>query len=197
VTRYPISRRKMTISIPSSPISITRVPYRYSYQYPIDVRSPISVSHIDIGSYLVTLQGGAGHRRGLVNERVPLRLRHAPGERPQRHALWRKPRGHLRVGAPPLRGQCQLPAARDSAVQVDASKSKLKAPGTKRLKLNYDESPSNFALKFNLRRYTEMMPLAADTMPSPWACTKWQGLTLVHFSAQLKRFLWDRGPSRG
>ena len=37
------------------PTSITRIPYRYSYRYPINVRSPISISHIDIGSYLVTL----------------------------------------------------------------------------------------------------------------------------------------------
>ena len=31
----------------------------------------------------------------------------------------------------------------------------LKAPGTKRLKLNYDEPLSNFALNFNLRRYSK------------------------------------------
>jgi len=30
----------------------------------------------------------------------------------------------------------------------------LKAPRTKRLKLKYDEMPSNVAFKFNLRRYT-------------------------------------------
>jgi hypothetical protein len=29
----------------------------------------------------------------------------------------------------------------------------LKAPGTTRLKLNYDSLPSNFAFKFKLRRY--------------------------------------------
>ena len=29
----------------------------------------------------------------------------------------------------------------------------MKPPGTKRLKLKYDEPPSNFAFKFNLRRY--------------------------------------------
>ena len=40
------------------------------------------------------------------------------------------------------------------AVQVGPMKPMLKAPGTKRLKLKYDESPSNFAFKFNLRRYT-------------------------------------------
>jgi hypothetical protein len=32
--------------------------------------------------------------------------------------------------------------------------SKLKAPGTKRLKLKYDELLSKVAFKFNLRRYT-------------------------------------------
>ena len=31
----------------------------------------------------------------------------------------------------------------------------MKAPGTKRLKLQYDEPPSNFAFKFNLRRYNK------------------------------------------
>jgi hypothetical protein len=30
----------------------------------------------------------------------------------------------------------------------------LKAPGTQRLKLRYDETPFNFAFKLNLRRYT-------------------------------------------
>ena len=40
------------------------------------------------------------------------------------------------------------------AVQDDPIKPKLKALGTKRLKLNYDERPSSSAFKFNLRRYT-------------------------------------------
>ena len=34
-------------------------------------------------------------------------------------------------------------------------KSKLKAPGTKRLKLKYDVLLSSFAFSFNLRRYTQ------------------------------------------
>ena len=38
------------------------------------------------------------------------------------------------------------------AVQVDPMKPTLKPPGTKRLKLKYDELLSNFAFKFNLRR---------------------------------------------
>jgi len=38
-------------------------------------------------------------------------------------------------------------------VQVDPLKHTLKAPGTKRLKLNCDQVPSSVAFKFNLRRY--------------------------------------------
>jgi hypothetical protein len=29
------------------------------------------------------------------------------------------------------------------------------------------------------------------------SCTSLQGLTLVHFAAQLERFAWDRGCARG
>jgi len=39
-------------------------------------------------------------------------------------------------------------------VRVDPINTTLKAPGTKRLKLEYDEALSNFAFNFNLRRYT-------------------------------------------
>jgi len=35
----------------------------------------------------------------------------------------------------------------------------LKPPGTERLKLKYDEAPSTFAFKFNLRRYNLGTPL--------------------------------------
>jgi hypothetical protein len=41
------------------------------------------------------------------------------------------------------------------AVQVDPIKPTLKASGTKRLKLQYDEPLSKVAFKFNLRRYTK------------------------------------------
>ena len=41
------------------------------------------------------------------------------------------------------------------AVQVQPMKSKLKAPGTKLLKLKYDNLLSNFAFNFNLRRYNK------------------------------------------
>jgi len=40
-----------------------------------------------------------------------------------------------------------------TAVQVDSMQPMLKAPGTKRLKLKYDQPFSNFAFKSNLRRY--------------------------------------------
>jgi hypothetical protein len=40
------------------------------------------------------------------------------------------------------------------AMHVDPFKPTLKAPGTKRLKLDYDKSVSNFAFKFNLRGYS-------------------------------------------
>ena len=38
-------------------------------------------------------------------------------------------------------------------MQVDPIQPTLKAPGTKRLKVNYDVSLSKCAFKFNLRRY--------------------------------------------
>ena len=41
-------------------------------------------------------------------------------------------------------------------MQVDPIKPKFKPPGSKRLKLKCDVLLSNFALKFNLRRYTKV-----------------------------------------
>jgi len=43
------------------------------------------------------------------------------------------------------------------AVHVHPFKPRLTAPGTKRLKPKYDQTPSNGALKFKLRRYTEIL----------------------------------------
>jgi len=40
-------------------------------------------------------------------------------------------------------------------VQADPIKSKVKPPGTKRLKPKHDEPPSKFAFRFNLRCYTK------------------------------------------
>ena len=45
-------------------------------------------------------------------------------------------------------------AVQGRAVQVDPMKSVLKAPGSMLLKLRYDGPLSNFAFKFDLRRYT-------------------------------------------
>jgi len=39
------------------------------------------------------------------------------------------------------------------AVQADPIKLKMNPPGTERLKLKYDDPLSNFAFRFNLRRY--------------------------------------------
>ena len=41
-------------------------------------------------------------------------------------------------------------------MQVDPIKPTLKAPGSERLKLKYDEPLSNFAFNIYLRRYTEV-----------------------------------------
>jgi hypothetical protein len=98
-------------------------------------------------------------------------------------------------------------------VQGDGVTLTLKAYGTKRLKVKRVKLLSSFASKFNLRRYIEVL-LGAGAHPDPlltkedsavtkvgvrtwwspltWAAHKGQGLKLVHFSAQLGRFLWDR-----
>ena len=52
-------------------------------------------------------------------------------------------------------------------MQVEPIKPSLKALGTKRLKLKSDESPSNFAFKFNLRRFTKSVPVGAKTPRKP------------------------------
>jgi len=52
------------------------------------------------------------------------------------------------------------------AVQVDPIKHTLKAPGTKCLKLKYDELLSSFASNFNLRQYT----VASPRCTSVWQC---------------------------
>ena len=47
-------------------------------------------------------------------------------------------------------------------VQVDPIKPKLQPPGSKRLKLRCVVPLSNFAFKFNLRRYSECIRLGRD-----------------------------------
>jgi hypothetical protein len=67
----------------------------------------------------------------------------------------------------------------------------LKSPGTKRLKLLHDEPPSDFALKFNLRRYMKAFPEAVivieeyDKMGCP---ARGRGLHSSTFQLNLSRF---------
>jgi len=74
------------------------------------------------------------------------------------------------------------------AMQLDPIKPPLKAPGNKRLKLNYDKVLSSFAFKINLRRY-----ITGDKIDEVFigSCMTniGQGLTLVQFSAQLKHYV--------
>jgi len=80
-------------------------------------------------------------------------------------------------------------------VQVDPIKPTLKAPGTEHLKLKHEGLLSNVGFKFNLRRYTEGgqgRAGGAERGGTRGAGGR-QGLTLVHFSSQLKRSLWDKG----
>jgi hypothetical protein len=77
-----------------------------------------------------------------VDECKPLVSGHGGGHR----QAARQPGGQAPDGVPQARGR---------AAQVDPIKPTLKAPGTKRLKLKYDEPLSKFAFKFNLRRYSE------------------------------------------
>jgi hypothetical protein len=62
------------------------------------------------------------------------------------------------------------------ALQVDPIKPALKAPGTKRLNLQYDEPLSNFAFKFYMRRYTWACACTART----WCCTRTPPNTTRH-----------------
>jgi len=57
------------------------------------------------------------------------------------------------VPAAGAEGGRQADGGHGRAVQVDSIKPVLKAPVTKRLILAYDEPLSNFAFKFNMRRY--------------------------------------------
>jgi len=83
--------------------------------------------------------------------------------------------------------------------RLTLSKPRLKRLGAKRLKLKCVELLSillqfcfNFAFKFNMRRYSMAPDDAAPATTAPWA--EWQGLTLVHFSAQPQPFLTQNSP---
>ena len=83
-------------------------------------------------------------------------------------------------GSKSMAGRCRLTRNRPM----------LNAPGRSRLKLRYDEVLSNFAFKFNLRRYSMAFDSANLTTPDiKWLGVR-RGLTLVQFSAQRKHSLW-------
>ena len=102
------------------------------------------------------------------------------------------------------RGAVRARAYQGRAVQVDPIKPKLKAPGTKRLKLNCGMLLSTCGFKFSLRCYTKGHAAASNNLALCYEegrgvpeqsldRARGQGLTLVHFSAQRKCFPWDRG----
>jgi len=79
---------------------------------------------------------------------------------------------------------------------------KLKPPATERLNPVCSDSLSSFAVNFNSRHHileqiiTHQKNLkrnVMDTFVKQLLLSHRQGLTLVYFSAQRKRFLWDRG----
>ena len=65
------------------------------------------------------------------------------------------------------------------AVQVDPIKPTLKAPGTKRLKLEYDELLSSFAFSFNLRRFSWRTPTCGYTSICPRSTRRGQIISVV------------------
>jgi len=75
----------------------------------------------------------------------------------------------------------QRSGSRGGAVQVDPIKPTLKAPGTKRLKLNHGKPLSSFAFNFNLRRYTAggtaRRPARRATMSRTVPGTQWMART--------------------
>ena len=92
------------------------------------------------------------------------------------------------------------------AVQVAPIKPKLKAPGIVLLKPGYDEPVSSSAFKIQLAPLqpgrggvgaVARGPGVGDGVPVLAGAQRGQGLTLVHFSAQRKRFLWERGACWG
>jgi len=88
-----------------------------------------------------------------------------------------------------------FPTARlGGAVQVDPIKPTLKPPGIKLLTRKHDEPLSNFAFKFNLRRYNWGFG-SRRTQRSLGRRGPGQGLALVPISAQLERTLPSHDPN--
>jgi hypothetical protein len=68
----------------------------------------------------------------------------------------------------------------DMVVEGDPMKPVLKAPGTKRVRLNYDHLLSNFAFDFNLRRYSwrRACRVTCRRTSGPSCCNRWDPGTL-------------------
>jgi hypothetical protein len=66
-------------------------------------------------------------------------------------------------------------------VQVNPIKPTLKAPGIKLLKLEFDKPLSNFAFKFNLRRYTVGLTLGGEPEQSRESSLSHQSRTVRCF----------------
>ena len=80
-----------------------------------------------------------------------------------------------------------LDEAPGRAVQGDPIKPKLKAAGTKRLKLEYDILFSNFGFKFNVRRYSlEVQHVVTQCFP------ELGGRAAAGSSSALRAFMQDR-----
>jgi len=71
-------------------------------------------------------------------------------------------------------------------VQVDPIKPKLKAPGTKLLKLEHDNLLSSFAFELNLRRYD--MDLQSNSAALAEEQAEGRGLHSSTFQLNLSRF---------
>jgi hypothetical protein len=76
-----------------------------------------------------------------------------PGANGLGHAA--APHHAVRSEGVPAEPRGERARAQGRAVQVHPIKPTLKAPGTKRLKLEYDVLLSNFAFRFNMRRYSK------------------------------------------
>jgi len=74
-------------------------------------------------------------------------------------------------------------------MQADPIKPKLKAPGTKRLKLKSDELLANFALTCNLRRYDEERQKGEENRQH-WAMKC--GVSSDHISVVAAYSAWDK-----
>ena len=90
------------------------------------------------------------------------------------------PRHGMTVQAESMKIKLKAPGAKRlklnyDDLQVEQMKIKLKAPGTKRLKPNDDVLLSSFAFNFNSRRYTMVATLVIIALPFIWLAAMGDG----------------------